>query len=204
MSLITIFAFSSAMLVLAITPGPGVFGVVATGLSTGFKHAVALSIGIVMGDIIFLLFAIYGLSSIAEHLHWLFMIIKYVGAVYLIYLGLNLWRSKPERINIEDSHSPSYPSSLLTGLLITLGNPKVIVFYIAFLPTFVNLKTLQGYDVALLATAVASILGSVLICYGYLFAKANLLFQNKLSRKLLNRCAGSAMVATGATLAIKA
>lgn len=204
MSLITLIAFSGAMLVLAITPGPGVFSVVATGLSAGFKHAVTLSMGIVMGDIIFLLFAIYGLSSIAEHLHWLFMIIKYGGAVYLIYLGLSLWRSKPEIINIEDSHSPSYPSSLLTGLLITLGNPKVIVFYIAFLPTFVNLKTLQGYDVALLATAVASILGSVLVCYGYLSAKANLLFQNKLSRKLLNRCAGSAMIATGATLAIKA
>lgn len=203
MALLTFITFSGAMLALAITPGAGVFSVVATALSVGFKHAVILSMGIVMGDIIFLLLAIYGLSSIAEHLHWLFMIIKYAGAIYLMYLGVTLWRAKPEIINIEDSHSPSYQSSLLTGLLITLGNPKVIVFYIAFLPTFVNLKALQSYDVALLAIIVASILGGVLICYAYLSANANLLFKNKLSHKLLNRCAGSAMVATGASLAIK-
>ena len=146
MSLISLLALAGAMLLLAITPGPGVFATVARALASGFGPSAVVVIGIVMGDLIFLLFAIYGLTAIAENLHGLFLVIKYIGASYLVYLGIKLWREKPEKIQLQAIGYRSWKSNFLTGLFITLGNPKVILFYLGFLPTFVDLTNLSGID----------------------------------------------------------
>ncbi len=69
MSIISFFALAGAMLLLAIIPGPGVYAVVARALASGFKHSVIVILGIVMGDLIFLLSAIYGLAAVAENAH---------------------------------------------------------------------------------------------------------------------------------------
>jgi threonine/homoserine/homoserine lactone efflux protein len=205
MTLISILALAGAMLLLAITPGPGVFATVARGLASGLKQSAFVVLGIVTGDLVFLLFAIYGLATVAENLHGLFGIIKYAGAVYLIYLGLRLWLAIPEKAQIQaETEDLSWQSNFLTGLFITLGNPKVILFYLGFLPTFVDFTSLTGIDVGVIVTVVSLVLGLTMLVYAYAASRARALFQDARSERWLNRSAGTAMIATGSALAIKA
>jgi len=92
-TLISILGLAAAMFLLAITPGPGVFATVSKALASGFRHAVPVVAGIVVGDMVFLLFAIYGLAVIAETFSFMFTVVKYFGGAYLIWLGIRLWRS---------------------------------------------------------------------------------------------------------------
>ncbi|QFT55378.1 LysE family translocator [Microbulbifer sp. THAF38] len=204
MSLTSLLIFSGAMLLLAITPGPGFFATIARALTSGMKESAIVVFGIVIGDIIFLLFAIYGLSAVAEKIHWLFLLIKYFGAAYLIYLGWRLWSSDPNIVEIESTKEISQRTSFFTGLFITLGNPKVIFFYVAFLPTFMNLEKLSGVDVLAISSVVAIVLGSTLLFYGYTAVRAKKALNSKHSQKTLNRISGATMIGIGTVLAVKA
>ncbi len=129
--------FAAAMFVLAASPGPGVFATTARALASGFHPAIAVIVGIVAGDIIFLLFAIYGLSMAAEALGNFFVIVKLCGSAYLIFLGVKIWFSKPKfEVYRNDHFSGTLWGNFISGLVITLSNPKVILFYCGFLPTF--------------------------------------------------------------------
>lgn len=204
MTVISTLALAGAMLLLAITPGPGVFTTVARALASGLKHAFFVVLGIVTGDLIFLLLAIYGLATVAANLHGLFVIIKYVGAVYLICLGVKLWRAKPQGLQIQAATAGhSWHGNFLTGLCITLGNPKVILFYLGFLPAFVDLTSLSGLDVGVIAAVVSLVLGVTMLAYAYAASRARTLFQESNSQRWLNRSAGSAMIATGSVLAAR-
>ncbi len=203
MSLMTLIPFSIAIFILAVTPGPGVFTVVARAVTAGFKQAALVAVGVIIGDILFLLFAIYGLSTLAESLHWLFISVKYCGAAYLMYLGCLLWKSVPEKVAVKELQYRSCTSSLWAGLCITLGNPKVILFYMAFLPTFVDLESVSASDVALIAMLVTTILGTVMISYAYTAARAACLFQSRRSRTFLHRSAGTTIFAAGVSLTVK-
>lgn len=204
MTLISILALAGAMLLLAITPGPGVFATVSRALASGMKHASFVVLGIVTGDLIFLLFAIYGLAAVAENLHGLFVIIRYLGAAYLIYLGIKLFRSKPENIQVQAAtEDGSRKANFFSGLFITLGNPKVILFYLGFLPTFVELTTLSLTDVIIITTVVSVVLGGTMLVYAFTASKARKLFQSPVAQYRMNRSAGCTMIATGTLLAAK-
>jgi threonine/homoserine/homoserine lactone efflux protein len=203
MTILSILGLAAAMFLLAITPGPGVFATVSKALSSGFRHAVPVVIGIVIGDLIFLLLAIYGLSVIAETFGSLFTIIKYLGGGYLIWLGIKLWRSNPVKPDITESKSQSGKYSFLGGLSITLGNPKVILFYLGFLPTFVDLNMLSSIDVAVVASVVSLVLGSVMLFYAFTASRARQLFKSESAQNKMNKTAGSVMIGTGAILLSK-
>ena len=203
MTIFSILGLATAMFLLAITPGPGVFATVSKALSSGFKHAIPVVIGIVAGDLIFLLFAIFGLSLIAETFSGLFTLIKYLGAGYLIWLGIKLWRSNPSKSDITESKSQSKKYSFLSGLSITLGNPKVILFYLGFLPTFVDLNVLSSLDVAIVAFVVSIVLGSVMLFYAFTASQAKQLFKSESAQNKMNKTAGCVMVGTGAILLSK-
>lgn len=113
----SILGLLAAIFLLAITPDLGVFATVSKVLSSGFNHAVPVVIGIVVGDLIFLLFAIYGLSLIAETFSWLFSIIKYIGGGYLIFLGIKLWRSTPSKTDIAELKLQSKKFNFLVAFL---------------------------------------------------------------------------------------
>ncbi len=192
------------MFILAITPGPGVFATVARALASGFWHSSVVVLGIVTGDLVFLLLAMYGLSAIAEYLSGFFLVVKYLGAGYLIYLGIHLWRVRPEILKIKEIEELSWKSNFLSGLFITLGNPKVILFYLGFLPTFIELSTLSNWDAIAIATVVAIVLGSTMLGYAFLADRSRTLFQNHGGQTIMNRIAGSVAIATGTVLAVKA
>ena len=204
MSLLNIFAFSLAMFLLAITPGPGVFATISRALSSGFLNASFVVMGIVIGDIIFLLLAIFGLSAIASILGDFFILVKYLGGIYLLFLGYKILTSKEQETNLKGIYELSWKKNFLTGLIITLSNPKVILFYLGFLPTFINLLTLTAIDIFIISTVVTIVLGGVMLAYAYSASRAKNLFKSKSSKRKMNIAAGSVMISAGAVLIIKA
>ena len=204
MSLLNVLAFSIAMFLLAITPGPGVFATISRALSSGFLNASFVVIGIVIGDIIFLLLAIFGLSAIASILGDFFILVKYLGGIYLLFLGYKILTSKEQETNLKGIYELSWKKNFLTGLIITLSNPKVILFYLGFLPTFINLQTLTAIDIFIISTVVTIVLGGVMLAYAYSASSAKNLFKSKSSKRKMNIAAGSVMISAGAVLIIKA
>lgn len=204
MTLLNIFAFSGAMFLLAITPGPGVFATISRALASGFSSASFVVLGIVLGDIMFLLLAIFGLSAIASILGDFFILVKYLGGIYLLFLGYKILTSKENETEIKGIQELSWKRNFLTGLLITLSNPKVILFYLGFLPTFVNLQTLNTFDIITISFIVAIILGGVMLAYAYSASSAKKLFKNKNTNKKMNLLAGSVMITAGGILIVKA
>lgn len=204
MSLFSMFAFAGAMFLLAVTPGPGVFATVSRALASGFSNASFVVLGIVLGDIVFLLFAIFGLKSVALFLGELFVFVKYIGGAYLIYLGYKILTSKEKSVEIKGKEELSWKKNFLTGLLITLSNPKVILFYLGFLPTFVDLNSLSAFDIVAISLIVTIVLGGVMLAYAYSASGAKKLFRSKSAQKRMNITAGSVMIGAGGALILKA
>ncbi|OPX35117.1 MAG: lysine transporter [Desulfobacteraceae bacterium 4484_190.1] len=205
MSLFSLISLSVAMLILAASPGPGVFATVARSLASGFRPAMAVIIGIVVGDIIYLMFAIFGLSIVAQTLGEFFIIIRVCGGIYLFWLGLKIWFSKPPETESKQLYEKqSQLGNIISGLLITLSNPKVILFYCGFLPTFLDLSTLNVIDIALITCVITIVLTTVLTIYAGLASHARQLLSSPKAIKRLNRSAGGVMMATGVIISTKA
>ena len=204
MTIYSAIGFFVAMLILAASPGPGVFATVARALASGFRPALAVIGGIVLGDIIFLLFAAFGLSMVARALGSLFFIVKICGGAYLIWLGIKIWLKDPEPLSDTlDNGTRSRWSNFVSGLVITLSNPKVILFYCGFLPTFLDLSTLTALDLAIVVGIISTVLLGVLGAYAYLASRARNMFTRRRSIRRLNRAAGGVMVAAGVTIAVR-
>jgi len=203
MTLLDIFGLGTAMLLLAISPGPGVFATVSKALSSGFRQTLPVVAGIVVGDLIFLLFAITGLSAIAETFGTLFLLIRYLGAAYLIWLGTRLWHTLPSIFKPSGLSPSSAWQSFLTGLSITLGNPKVILFYLGFLPTFVDLKHLSGTEIGTVMLVVSLVLGFVMLSYALAASRARELFRSQSAQRNMYKTAGSVMICAGMLLLLK-
>ena len=204
MTLYSAFGFAVAMLVLAASPGPGVFATTARAMASGFRPALAVIWGIVLGDIIFLLFAAFGLSMVARALGNLFFIVKICGGAYLVWLGIKIWLQNPK--TFQDNQNPNSRSKwghFASGLIITLSNPKVILFYCGFLPTFLDLSALTIVDLTFVVAIITAVLSGVLITYAYLASRARRMFTTERAVKRLNRAAGGVMVAAGAVIAVR-
>jgi len=203
MTLMSALALAGAMTLLAASPGPGVFAVTARALASGFTHGALLALGCVLGDLVFLLMAVYGLSALASVMGEVFIAVKYLGGAYLIYLGVQILRSSAKGRNIQGSKESALSASFVSGFFITLGNPKVILFYLSFLPTFMNLQALSGADVVLVATIVSVVLGTVLCAYAWMAHRAKALFTSPKALRRMDVGAGSAMVGAGGFLLLK-
>ncbi len=206
MNLVTALSLTGAMFVLAVTPGPGIFATVARSLASGFSQAAVVAAGIVCGDIFFLLLAVYGLSAVAELLGNFFVAVRFMGGLYLIFSGLRIWfyPVRQKMIHPVREQGLTWTKNFAGGLAVTLGNPKVILFYLGFLPSFLDLHHLSAVDVLLSATIVSLVLGSVLLAYGYGADRARSLFTSRRSLKNLNRGSGAIMIGTGSIILTRA
>lgn len=200
MSFIGLAGFAAAMFVLAITPGPGVFATVSKALSSGFRSTLPVIAGIVVGDLVFLLLAVYGLSAVAESCNSLFVVIRYLGGCYLIWLGIKLWRSTPRAEDVGEGTHRTGRYSFLSGLSITLSNPKVILFYVSFLPTFIDMTALAPVDVAAVGGVLSAVLGGVMAFYAFTASRVRRVCKSTIARRRMDRVAGTVMAGAGAAL----
>lgn len=204
MTIYSAIGFSVAMFVLAASPGPGVFATVARALASGFRAALTVICGIVLGDVIFLLFVTFGLSMVAQALGNLFLIVKICGGAYLVFLGLRLWLREPGPAASESEQgTQALWGNFMSGLVITLSNPKVILFYCGFLPTFLDLSVLTLIDLVVIVAIVTGILTGVLASYAFLTSRARQMFKNQKAARRLNRVAGGVLVAAGVAIATR-
>lgn len=201
MTLLSTLSFALAILFLAASPGPGVFATIARALSCGFRPALAVVAGIILGDVIFLLFAIFGLALLAQTLGNFFIIIKLLGGSYLIWQGIMIFCSNAYLADAETKVTTSRTGNFVAGLFITLGNPKVILFYCGFLPTFVSLSALTLVDIFIIIAVIATVLVAVLGTYAWLASSARQLLKTPRQMKRLNQTAGGVMVTAGVVIA---
>jgi len=204
MTLTSALTFFIAIFIFGITPGPGIFAIIGRALSQGARACTALAFGMAVSDVIYLVLACFSLSAIAENYGNLFTLIRYAGAAYLIFLGWKLWTT-PAPTDTSDTlvKRSGTGASLLQGMAISASNPKVILFYIAFLPSFIDLTRLSHTDIALAALITIVALMSALMAIAWGAARARKLARSSKSMQRLNRTAGSIMIGAGTLLAIK-
>jgi len=194
-------AYFVAVLIFSITPGPGVFALMAKALKQGGNACWGLALGMNMSDIIYLLLVVWGLAYIANEYQLIFTLIRWCGATYLFYLAWQVWHAPVElnttALAVTGSKGANFVLSYAEGMLISATNPKVMLFYIAFLPTFIDLTLLTSQGVVLVVglNFIALMMGLMLIAYSA--GKARKLFSQHKSVQRLNRITAGLMGTAG-------
>ena len=201
MSVETIMTLLIVSFIIKATPGPGVFATLGRALFQGFGPTLVFIAGIMTGDFLYLLFAFTGLAVIAHQFGDFFLVVRLIGGGYLIYLGVRFWLAPPAAVEMVSVPSANRGKAFLSGLLLTFGNPKVILFYLGLLPTFVDLTRLSIADMGLLTAMFLGVLGSTLAAYAYAAARARRLFRSKTAMKRMNRGAGTILIGSGGAVA---
>jgi threonine/homoserine/homoserine lactone efflux protein len=187
------------------TPGPGVAAVIAQGLARGSTGAPAFIAGFLVGDLIWFVAATLGLSALAQAAHNAFLVVRYVGALYLLYLAYKLWTAPVRPFARADQDALERPPhALFVGsLTLTLSNPKPMLFFLALLPTVVPLGTLSAFGHLEIVGAIALILPATLGGYVLLAARARVWLKNPRAIRLVNRGSGTLMAAAAVAVATR-
>lgn len=203
MTLSSMIALFGAMLVLTAMPSSSVLLVISRSAASGFIHGVLAALGIVAGDIIFILIAILGLSLLAETMGDLFVLVKYLGGAYLVWMGISLLRAKQGELKAGKNGSAAMSSSFFSGLFFTLADQKAILFYLGFFPAFINLSSLTLADTAVILSITLFAVGSVKVAYAFMADSATSLFTDRVKRGL-NIASGGLMLAIGLFVVVNA
>lgn len=204
MTLAALIAYSGALFIAAAIPGPGVTALVARALGSGFRETFFMGLGIVLGDMIYLTAVVLGLALIAQTFTTVFLVVKFAGVLYLGYIAWKLWTAGLLPEDIKAKPSTSAAMSFLSGLLVTLGNPKTMLFYVALVPTLIDIADIGPRDYGLLLAATFLVLLAVLVPYMLLAARARLLLKQRKGLQALNRVAASVLAGTAAYIAVRA
>jgi len=198
-----LLAFCAAYAVATASPGPGIAAVLARVLGRGLRGVPAFIAGFVIGDLFWFTIAATGLALLAQTFAMLFVAIKYAGAAYLLYLAWKLWTAPAQQAEVGIDPRNDGPGRLfLGGLAVTLGNPKVIVFFLALLPLVIDLETLSVVGFVEIAALIVVILSAVLTAYALAAASARRLIASQRTMRAVNRTTGTVMA--GAAVAIVA
>ena len=197
MDLATILAFTAAFFVFAASPGPDNMTILARTISNGAASGIAYGAGTVVGILIFLVLAVFGLSFIAAKMAIAMTVLRYGGAIYLIWMGISLWTAVPV---VPDLQPISGRRGLLaifaTGIALNLGNPKMPLFYVALLPNVVGTSLDAGHlgvlTMVILAVEVVVIGGHVILA-----GRARSLLRTPKIVRRVNRAAGGVMIGAG-------
>lgn len=206
MGIINFEAFLFASILLNLTPGADTMYILGRSISQGKKAGLLSAFGIGVGTLIHCLFAVLGLSIIIAKSALAFQIVKYIGAAYLIFLGLKMITAKNKNdFNLSsDLVTVSHKKIFFSGILTNVLNPKVALFFLAFLPQFVNPKNIESPIPFL-------VLGLTFVTTGTLWCIALAFFSSKLSSKFrenykmkvwLDKITGSLFIVLGIKLAL--
>ena len=204
MDLASLALFTGALFVAAASPGPGIAAIVARVLGRGMHGAIAFTAGIALGDVVWLTAAILGLAMVAQVFQGVFLAIKYAGAAYLLYLAWKLWTAPAISHDLAPDRSEVKRARLfLAGLAVTLGNPKVMVFYLALLPNIIDLGAVTVLGWLELSLVALGVLAVVFGFYIALAARTRRLFTSPRAMRLVNRGTGALMASAAAAIAAK-
>ncbi len=204
MDISSLIIFAFALLVAAGLPGPSLAALVARVIVRGWRDVLPFVSAMWIGELIWLTLAIAGLATIAETFHWPFLILKYCGVAYLIYLAWQMWTA-PVEIETEgiSLSAGGAVRMFLAGLAVTLGNPKIMVFYLALLPTIIDIGSITIVGWAKLSSILLLILAAVDIAYIALATRARSLMHNPSAVRLANRVGATVMGGAATVIATR-
>ncbi|WP_165215980.1 LysE family translocator [Affinirhizobium pseudoryzae] len=204
MTLTSLITYAGALFIAAAIPGPGMTAIVARALGSGFRPTFFMGLGLILGDLVYLTAVILGLAILAQNFTTPFLIIKYLGAAYLCYIAWKLWTAGLLRQDIEATRGGATGGmAFLSGLLVTLGNPKTMLFYVALVPTLIPLREVGLSDYAVLVATTFVVLIAVLLPYILLASKARELLKKPRTLQALNRSAAGILAGTAAYIAAR-
>jgi len=201
MTLPNILALFAAMAALAAIPGVSVLTVASRAASHGFSHGIFATMGIIAGDILYIFLALFGLALLADALGVWSVLINYAAAAWMIWMGFALWHSAGTAEADRQMKNGSPLSSFTAGLLVTLADQKAVLFYLGFLPAFVDLKNVTLADMMMVAAVAVLALATTKLAYAWAAGRAGARMGAR-TGKWLNRMAGAIMLSIGLWLAI--
>jgi threonine/homoserine/homoserine lactone efflux protein len=201
MSLQLYLAFVAACLALALLPGPIVTLLIANGLRHGTRAALINIAGVQLGLTIVIGIVAIGLTTLMATLGYWFDWVRFAGAAYLVWLGIKLIRSPVEGVESDAPPPPPRGGFFLQGLLVSLSNPKLLLFFGAFIPQFMDMSRDHASQVTLLGVTFMVIAGITDGLYALLAGRARSFFSARRTR-LMSRISGGFMIGGGIWLAL--
>lgn len=204
MSFTALFAYAAALFIAAAIPGPGITAIVARALGSNFRETFFMGLGLVLGDMTYLTAVILGLAFVAQTFTEVFIVIKIAGALYLGYIAYKLWTAGLLPLDVAAKKASNIGMSFLSGLLVTLGNPKTMLFYVALVPTLIDLNSIGLREYGILLATTFVVLLVVLVPYMLLAVRARMMLKQPRALQALNKMAAGILVGTAAFIATRA
>ncbi|WP_420548332.1 LysE family translocator [Curvivirga sp.] len=204
MSIEAAISFFITMLLFSLTPGPGFFALMARGLTQRLSICMIQGLGMATAGLMYLVAACFGLATIAAHWGEYFIIIRLVGAAYLIFLAYKMWKAPAKLALPKDENGKlGYMLTYFQGFAVSASNPKNILFYVALLPSFLDVEALSNQDIALTSVVLFSSLMAGYFLIVVFAGRGRKLIQTEKAVKILNRSASSIMASAGVFLAAR-
>jgi threonine/homoserine/homoserine lactone efflux protein len=204
MDLTGLLLFSGVYFLAVASPGPGVAALVARALATGFRRSLPFAAGMVAGDLVWLSCTALGLAVLMQSFNGLFLAIKYAGCLYLGYLAFRLWTAPAAAQETAAAPRGEGFRLFFGGLVLTLGNPKVIVFFLSILPLVLDLQTISPLAFVEVALLTVLILGGTMAAYAYMADRARRLVASPRALRRINRLTGGVMAGAAVAIAARA
>lgn len=203
MSLSALLVFALALIIAAGTPGPSVAALVARVLTNGFRDVLPFLAAMWLGEALWLTCAVAGLAVIARSFGLVFIVLKFAGVAYLLFLAWKMWRA-PADVQGNDLPSGQSPWRMfVAGMLVTLGNPKIMVFYLALLPTIIDLSRIGTIAWFELTLTMLIVLMAVDFGWALLATSARKLLTTRRAVKITNRASATLMAGVAAAIATR-
>lgn len=192
------FAASAAL------PGPEIAALLARSISGGIPVSLPLAIGIIIGKLLMLTAAVIGLNALLAILGPAFVALKYIGAAYLVWLGIKKWRKAGAALAAETSVPVASPGiEIGLGLAMTVTNPLAIAFYMALLPGVINVSGIALSSYLILCSVIVGVMCAVVLGYGLVGELARKMFRSSRAKANVERASGAMMIGVGVMLATR-
>lgn len=200
-----IIAYVIALGIAVAIPGPGLTALMARTLSNGVTIGFAFMFGLMLGDLVYLTFAVFGLALVAANFANVFIVIKWFSVLYLCYLAWQFWTAKHQNMNTNaQTTRRDLLSAVVSGLGVTLGNPKPIAFYLALLPLVIDIESVTfSHWLTTLVPLTVIVLMSIGGVYILAANSMRLYLANRTAQKSIHRVAALAMVGAAGTMVMK-
>lgn len=198
MTIETWATFVAIVVVFALIPGPTVILVIAQAVNNGKKSVLPLVAGVLCGDFVAMSLSLLGLGAILAASATLFLILKWFGVVYLIYLGIKTWREKPKINDVSFKEiNVSKANMFKSSFVVTALNPKGIIFFVTFLPQFINPEFEALPQLFILMFTFLGVVSFTITSFALISGSISHKIQNYHARRKLNKIGGSALIGAG-------
>ena len=203
-SALDLLFYAGAIFLLFATPGPVWVALIARALSGGFHSAWPLALGVFVGDVIWPLVAIFGVSYLVSVYADFMSVLKIIGAFMFIFMGVQLLRKPVKALGASDSKltRPGMWAGFVAGLLVILSNPKAILFYMGALPSFFDFRTINAWDMLAICSIslIVPLMGNVMLAA--MVDRMRRFLASPEAVRRLNVCSGVALIGVGVLISV--